>query len=136
MVPKRKYQKKLSQIEKQHNLSQISNEYWYRYEITLTMLRIWFYFVIEVIVSLFGLLVLAPLTLWRLPTFIIVYKIHNSKRYFFKVLFQVYKLMVYDFVFIFVHAIGFVLAPMSYLRFRKATIFRYGTIGYTQLIKI
>jgi len=84
-----------------------------------------------VIVSLFGLLVLAPLTLWRLPTFIIVYRIHNSKRYFFKILLEVYKLMLYDIITSPLHIVSFILSPVGYLKFRKATIFKYGSTGYT-----
>ncbi len=32
--------------------------------------------------------------------------------------------------------VAFILAPMSYLRFRIKTMFRYGTVGYTELLKI
>lgn len=88
------------------------------------------------IISLIGVLVLAPLTLWRLPTFIIVYRVHNSRRYFFNVLFEVYKLMALDLVYLVFHAIGLLLAPVSYLRFRKETMFKYGNVGYTELLKI
>lgn len=101
------------------------------------MLRIWLFFIIQLIIGLFGLLILAPLTLWRLPTFIIVFKTHKySKRFFFKILFQVYKLMCYDLVFLIVNVLGFVMAPVSFVKFKRVTMFRYGDVGYTQLLKI
>ncbi len=82
-------------------------------------------------ISLFGLLVMAPLTLWRLPTFIIVFKIHRSKRFFFKVLFTVYKLMLYDILTFVFHIFALLVSPISYCKFRYGTAFKYGSEGVT-----
>ena len=44
--------------------------------------------------------------------------------------------MVYDIVFSPLHIVGFVLSPLGYVRFKKSTIFKYGSQGYTQLLSI
>lgn len=94
------------------------------------MLKIWLFFMIEIFVTLVGVFVLAPLTLWRLPTFVIVFNVHRSKRFFFKVLFEVYKVMAMDLAMLTVNVMAILVAPVSFLRFRYRTMFRYGKKGY------
>ena len=136
LVPKRKYEKRLEVIVREESMSSISNEYWYRLKITTKMVEIFVYFAIEVIVGLFGLLVLAPLTLWRLPTFILVFNIHRSKRFFFTVLFTVYKLMLFDLLAIWIHIFAFIVSPVTFVKFRLRTMFRYGKTGVTELLNV
>lgn len=133
LVPKSRFQRKINSIQVSSNLSCISNEYWYRLQITKLMLRVVLFFIIEIILDLFGLLMLVPLTLWRLPTFILVYRVHRSQRLFFKIIYQVYQLMLFDIVMILPNLLGFLMSPISYVRFKLKTMFRYGDQGYGQL---
>lgn len=137
IVPRKRYEKKLSFIVREQHMSSISNEYWYRLTLTKTMLQILLFFTIELIVSLFGLLVLTPLTLWRLPTFLIVFKTHHySKRLFFKVLFTIYKLMAFDAMVCLPYLVAFIVSPVTFVRFRYGTMFRYGEDGYEELLNV
>lgn len=46
LVPKRKYEKKLSSILREDHMSAISNDYWYRLNVTKKMLEIFAAFAI------------------------------------------------------------------------------------------
>ena len=79
---------------------------------------------------MFGVVVLLPLTLWRLPTFIILFKIHNyQKRFFFKILFPLYKQMGIDLLSIFVRIPTLLMFPRAYLTFCYKTCFKYTSLG-------
>jgi hypothetical protein len=85
---------------------------------------------------LIGVLVLAPLTLWRLPTFILVYRIHNSRKLFFPILLTIYKLMAVDILVLAPNILACLWSPICYVKFRLKMSFKYGIVGYTELMNI
>jgi hypothetical protein len=72
---------------------------------------------------------MVPLTLWRFPTFVILYKFHNNKIYFFKILFCVYKQLVQDILHLLPRILAFIIAPKQYIQFIVNTSFKYGLDG-------
>jgi hypothetical protein len=68
---------------------------------------------------------LLPLTLWRLPTFIILYKINNKKKYFFPIIGKIYIQMILDLIGLLPNTIIFLLSPIVFIKFRVKTAFRY-----------
>ena len=71
-----------------------------------------------------------PLTLWRLPTFVILLKLHEyKKRYFFPILGKVYVQMFLDLCQIFVKILALLLFPRATLDFYRQTAFRYHPEG-------
>jgi hypothetical protein len=87
------------------------------------------YLVIESILTLIGVLFLFPLTLWRIPTFIKLIYYYKAKKFFFPILFKVYKQMYKDLIFLPVKIICILLAPRAYIMYIKNTSFKYGPLG-------
>lgn len=77
-----------------------------------------------------------PLTLWRMPTFIILYKFHNSKYFFFKILFKVYKQLFFDIITLPIKLILIIIAPISYVKFIYHSSFKYGAEGIEKFDEI
>jgi len=70
-----------------------------------------------------------PLTLWRFPTFIILYKFHNNKKYFFTILFKMYAQLLKDVITFPLKIIAILAAPKMYYQYVKKTSFNYGPLG-------
>jgi hypothetical protein len=71
-----------------------------------------------------------PLTLWRMPTFLILFKTHEFKKsMFFKILFPMYKQMLLDLLFLFARLCAILIFPRAYLTFCYKTSFRYTKHG-------
>lgn len=115
----------------------ISNHYWQCYNTTFALLQCLLFFGIEIIITLFGVIVLLPLTLWRMPTFLILFRTHKySKRYFFKILFPMYKQMGIDVLSLFIRVPVFLMFPRAYLTFHYKTSFKYTKQGIDEFSKI
>ncbi len=84
---------------------------------------------IELIVSVIGVVFMLPLTLWRLPTFIKLYAFHNKKYLFFKILFSVYEQMLRDVLMVPVQVVSLLTAPKMFFYFIRNTAFQYGPDG-------
>lgn len=84
---------------------------------------------VEIILTVIGFVFLLPLTLWRLPTFIKLYAFHRSKKFFFPILFKMYRQMVVDIMTLPVKLVSLVMAPRMFINFVRNTSFRYGPGG-------
>jgi hypothetical protein len=84
------------------------------------------YLIIEIIVTLIGVLFMLPLTLWRIPTFIKLYRYHNDKKLFFNLLKKMYKQLFIDIILLPLKLIVIIVAPVSYYKYVKDTSFNYG----------
>jgi hypothetical protein len=98
------------------------------------MFRQYMYFLVAIIVSILGFIILVPLTLWRLPTFVIIYRIQNTRRLFFTIIVKIYQIMLQDILFIFVNLIAFLLTPIGFIKFKINTAFRYDLKGAHEIL--
>jgi hypothetical protein len=87
------------------------------------------FLVIEGILTLIGLLILFPLTLWRIPTVIKLSSYHRSRKFFFPILKRIYVQMVRDVLTLPIKIIVFLLAPRAYIMYIINTSFEYGPAG-------
>jgi len=87
------------------------------------------YLTIELIISIIGVVFMMPLTLWRLPTFIKLLLVKKSKKYFFPILFKVYKQILYDIMIFPLKVVGLIINPKMYYQYVKNTSFNYGPSG-------
>ena len=87
------------------------------------------FLIIEVILTLIGVLILFPLTLWRIPTFIKLFSYHKSRKFFFPILKRIYIQMFHDVITLPIKIITFLLAPRAYIMFIIKTSFKYGPAG-------
>lgn len=126
LLPKYRADKAKANAKVETNYSAIANHYWHCYNTNISLLQYLIAFVIEIIITLFGIVVLLPLTLWRMPTFVILFRIHKyKKKMFFKILFTMYAQMLRDIFQLFIKIPTFILFPRAYLSFRSKTAFRY-----------
>lgn len=87
------------------------------------------FLVIEAILTLIGVLILFPLTLWRIPTFIKLFSYHQSRKFFFPILKSIYIQMVQDVITLPIKIITCLLAPRAYIMYIAKTSFKYGSAG-------
>ena len=73
-MPRKFREKILSNIKEETRFSSISNEYWTNYGKMIALIKGELYLLVNVILTIFGLAVMLPLTLWRMPTFLILWK--------------------------------------------------------------
>lgn len=125
-MPGKFREKILSKIKEETRFSSISNEYWTNYGKMIALIKGELYLLVNVILTVFGLAVMLPLTLWRMPTFLILWKAEKwKKKQFFPLLFQIYKRMFFDLLESPVRTISFVLFPRHMVRFYRNTALRY-----------
>ena len=130
LLPKKRAEKAIANAEICKRYSAISNHYWHRYNITKSLLLYWIAFVIELIVTLIGIVILMPLTLWRMPTFLILFRSHGyKKKMFFSILFPMYKQMFKDVITIPIKIIALIIFPRASVSFYFKTAFRYTEKG-------
>lgn len=98
------------------------------------MFRQFIFFLIAIIISILGFIILVPLTLWRLPTFVIIYRIQNTRRLFFTIIVKIYKIMLQDLFLIFINLFAFLLTPIGFIKFKINTAFRYDLKGHETLL--
>ena len=126
LLPKKRVNRAIQSVKYPKNHSLISNEYWYRYKITMKLLQTLLFFIIEIVVSLFGFFFMLPLTLWRMPTFFIIFRTHHfTKRYFFPILFTLYKQMLFDILYLLFRVVFFIISPITSIRFYIQNLLRY-----------
>lgn len=126
LLPKKRADKAIVNAPIEKNFSAIANHYWHQYNITMSLIQYLIYFAIEMIITFIGVVFLLPLTLWRMPTFLILFKTHKyNKNYFFNILFKMYKQMAKDLISIFVKIPTIILFPRASLAFFIKTTFRY-----------
>jgi hypothetical protein len=66
----------------------------------MTLLKYLGGFVVEVVVMLIAVPMMVPLTLWRMPTFFVLFKIHGwKKKYFFSIIFLLYTQLLFDVIY-------------------------------------
>lgn len=70
-----------------------------------------------------------PLTLWRIPTFIILYSHHKDRKLFFSILGSIYEQMLKDLFFIPLKLLTLLIAPRMASVFIYKTSFKYGPLG-------
>jgi hypothetical protein len=85
--------------------------------------------IIEAILTLIGVLILFPLTFWRIPTFIKLFAYHKDRKFFFPILKKIYIQMVRDVLTLPIKIITFLLAPRAYILYIIKTAFQYGPTG-------
>lgn len=103
--------------------------YWNNNELTNKMIMRLFYLIIEIMLTIFGIAILLPLTLWRIPTFVKIFSYHRSKKYFFPILKKIYVQMFYDIITLPLKIGTFIMAPKMFIDFTFKTAFRYGPKG-------
>lgn len=85
------------------------------------------FLLLETLIGIFAVLFMVPLTLWRLPTFIILIKKHNfSKKMLFPVLFKCYKIMLLDLLRTPIKLLTFLICPRLFVSFTLKNAFKYG----------
>ena len=93
----------------------------------LNVIKRFLLLIVELILTLVGVFLMTPLTLWRLPTFLILFKKHEfARKMFFSILLKIYKRMVFDIIELPVKSFSFIISPRHMLKFYKNTILRYG----------
>lgn len=129
LLPKKSVERIKQKIEKGTEFSEISNYYWYQYDLAWAMIIRFIYLVIEAILTLIGVLFLFPLTLWRIPTFVKLFLYHKSRKFFFPILSRIYVQMARDVITLPLKIICALLAPRMYLSYVFKTSFKYGPVG-------
>lgn len=125
-MPKRLSNKVKANVPLTRGLSNISNEYWHQYKTTIALIRALIFFLIELVVMAFSFCVLLPLTLWRMPSFVMIIKQQKYQKHaFFPILFTIYRQMGTDIYFFVIRLWAFFVCPISNLIFYKRTIFKY-----------
>ena len=87
------------------------------------------FLIIEIILTVIGVVILLPLTLWRIPTFLKIFWYHRSKKFFFPILKKIYVQMFNDIITLPLKVISFIFAPKMFIDFVLKTSFRYGPAG-------
>lgn len=137
ILPRKISNRAIAKSKIENNFSAISNHYWYKWNITVSLLKHSLFFFIEVIVSLFGILFMLPLTLWRVPTFFILLKTHKfNKKFFFPILFKMYKQLFLDIWYLPLKLISIILFPRTTFQFVGQTCFRYSLEGVKEFSMI
>ena len=70
-----------------------------------------------------------PLTLWRIPTFLMLYSHHRDRTLFFSILGKIYKQMLRDLLLVPLKIIALLIAPRMTAVFIYRSSFRYGPSG-------
>jgi hypothetical protein len=93
--------------------------------------------VVEIVVSLISLFTLVPLTLWRMPTFIVLLKANKwNTKYFFPILLLLYKQLLTDIKYALMRVFILCLFPKVCLSFYFKTVLRYTTDGIKEFNNI
>jgi len=126
LLPQRSIDKIKSNLTKGSNFSDLSSEYWYLRDLLMCFIKKLVFIVLQALLTLIGLVFMVPLTLWRLPTFIILYRFHKDKYMFFSILFPVYRQMLIDIFALPLKVIVLIVSPLSYIKYIYHTSFQYG----------